>query len=289
MRSEAQLMKIILDTAREDERIRAVVMNGSRLNPHARKDLFQDFDIVYYVTDPHPFRNNYSWIERFGELMILQEPEDMQDPPAENKGYFTYLMQFSDGNRIDLGIYPLEMRASVGRDSLSLTLLDKDNALPPLPPPDESSYLPAEPSAKAFADCCNEFWWVCPYVAKGLWRREFPYARFMLDQAVREQLMKMLTWQIGVQTGFRVNPGKYGKHFQQHLPAGQWRLLRKTYAGGGTASTWRALFAMGTLFRQAAGIVSKYNNFHYPEEHDRKVTAHLKHVRRLPRNAVEMY
>lgn len=31
-------------------------MNGSRVNPHARPDPFQDFDIVYSVTDPEPFR-----------------------------------------------------------------------------------------------------------------------------------------------------------------------------------------------------------------------------------------
>ncbi|MCX5973532.1 MAG: aminoglycoside 6-adenylyltransferase, partial [Coprothermobacterota bacterium] len=35
-------------------------------------------------------------------------------------------------------------------------------------PASEGSYFPQPPTAKAFADYCNEFWWVCPYVAKGL-------------------------------------------------------------------------------------------------------------------------
>ena len=83
MRSTQQMLDLILAAARDDERIRAVILNGSRANPNAPRDFFQDFDIVYLVTDPLPFRNNYQWIRQFGELMILQEPDDMMDPPSE--------------------------------------------------------------------------------------------------------------------------------------------------------------------------------------------------------------
>jgi len=289
MRSEEEMLKLILDTAREDERIRAVVMNGSKVNPNAPRDFFQDFDVVYFVTDVLPFKNNYAWIQRFGELMILQEPEDMDDPPAENRGWFTYLMQFTDGNRIDLGIFPLSMVKEHCEDSLSVLLLDKDGIIPPLAPASESGYLPKEPSAKTFADCCNEFWWVCPYAAKGLWREEIIYARFMLDEVVRAQLMKMLVWYIGVQTGFRINPGKYGKYYQKYLEPEIWELLLKTYADASYAHTWEAMFAMGSLFRKTAIRVAERFGFKYPHDSDRNVSAHLQHVRDLPRDAREMY
>ncbi|MCI0398984.1 MAG: aminoglycoside 6-adenylyltransferase [Chloroflexi bacterium] len=35
----------------------------------------------------------------------------------------------------------------------------------PFPAPSESDYLPGPPTAKAFSDCCNEFWWVCRAIA----------------------------------------------------------------------------------------------------------------------------
>jgi aminoglycoside 6-adenylyltransferase len=289
MRSEQEMLTIILDTAREDERIRAVVMNGSRVNPNAPRDFFQDYDVVYFVTDILPFKNNYEWIRRFGELMVMQEPEDMDDPPAENRGFFTYLMQFKDGNRIDLGIFPLSMIEEQCRDSLSVLLLDKDGRIKPFAPADESGYLPKKPDAKAFADCCNEFWWVCPYVAKGLWREEIIYARFMLDQVVREQLMKMLTWHIGVKTGFQINPGKYGKYYQKYLDPELWELLLQTYADGDYDHTWEAMTAMGDLFRKTAVQVADHFGFRYPHDSDRNVSAHLQHVRGLPRDAKEMY
>lgn len=40
MRSEQEMFDLILNTARDDERIRAVYMNGSRTNPNAPKDIF---------------------------------------------------------------------------------------------------------------------------------------------------------------------------------------------------------------------------------------------------------
>lgn len=275
MRSEQEMLDLIIGTARDDDRIRAVIMNGSRANPNAPRDRFQDFDIVYAVTDVAPFWHNLAWIDRFGERMIVQLPEDMQDPPPSRDGGFVYLVQFMDGNRIDLGIYPIDQARVRAQDSLSMLLLDKDGVIGPLPPPSERDYLPRPPSAKAFADCCNEFWWVCPYVAKGLWRGEFLYARYMLDEVVRAELMKMLTWYIGVQTGFSANPGKFGKYFQRYLTPAQWALLLQTFADGSDAQTWDALAAMGRLFREAALQVAAHFGFDYPVGDDERVSGYV--------------
>ncbi|HEY0607789.1 MAG TPA: aminoglycoside 6-adenylyltransferase, partial [Herpetosiphonaceae bacterium] len=152
MRSEQAILELILATAREDDRIRAVILSGSRTNPNAPRDIFQDFDILYLVTDVASFTGDHTWIERFGELMMLQMPEAMHDPPPQNNGTFIYLMQFTDGNRIDLGLAPIAMSAAFETDSLSQVLLDKDGLLPPLAPPSDSDYLPRPPSAQAFAD-----------------------------------------------------------------------------------------------------------------------------------------
>jgi aminoglycoside 6-adenylyltransferase len=289
MRSEQEMLELIVRAAENDDRIRAVIMNGSRVNPNAPRDVFQDFDIVYLVTDVAPFKDDPTWIDRFGELMILQLPEAMQDPPPQNDGGFAYLMQFADGNRIDLGLFPVARLHELGRDSLSRLLLDKDGLIEPFPPPSDSDYLPKPPTAKAFADCCNEFWWVCPYVAKGLWREEIIYARHMLDQVVREELMKMLTWHVGVKTRFSRSPGKLGKYLKQYLEPELWTMLEKTYSDAGYEKTWDALYVMCDLFRRTANAVAEHFGFDYPRRDDEKVSAHLKHVRSLPKDATEMY
>lgn len=289
MRSEHEMLQLILDTARGDERIRAVVMNGSRANPNAPRDFFQDYDIVYFVTDVAPFRKNLEWIKRFGELMILQMPDDMGDPEPNDKDSFGYLMQFADGNRIDLGFFPLESIKERTGDSQSILLLDKDGIIGPLPPASDSGYLPTPPTAKQFADCCNEFWWCAPYAAKGLWREEILYARYMMEHALREELMKMLRWHIGLKTGFQVSPGKWGKYFREYLDPELWAMLEKTCADASYERTWDALLMMCDLFRRVAIPISEHYGFEYPFDDDRRVTAHLEHVRRLPPDAKEMY
>ena len=55
MRSEEEMMHLILQVAKDDERVRAVYLNGSRTNHNAPKDRFQDYDVVYVVTDTKPF------------------------------------------------------------------------------------------------------------------------------------------------------------------------------------------------------------------------------------------
>ena len=289
MRSEKEMLELILRTAEQDERIRVVMMNGSRANPDAPRDPFQDFDIVYLVTDMTPFSNNPEWVRRFGEILVMQMPEAMQDPPPSNDGGFGYLMQFSDGNRIDLGIYPLEKLNEHISDSQSVLLLDKDGIVPALPPPSDRDYLPQPPTIKLFADCCNEFWWVSTYVAKALWREEFTYARAILDGPVREQLMKMLTWRIGAVTRFLKNPGKNGKYFKRYLEPEIWNQLLLTYADGSYERTWDALFAMCDLFRQSALVIAERYGFDYPTGDDERVSTHLCHVRALPRDAKEIY
>lgn len=289
MRSEQEMLELIVDAAKHDDRIRAVVLNGSRVNPNAPRDAFQDFDVVYFVTDIGSFKDDPAWIDRFGERMILQMPDTMLDPPPIPGHSFAYLVQFTDGNRLDLTLYPIAHLEEHERDSLSRLLLDKDGRLAPFAPPSERDFLPQAPTAKAFADCCNEFWWVCPYVAKGLWREQILYAKAMLDGPLREQLMKMLTWYVGVKTRFSRNPGKCKECLPQYLEPELWAMLEKTYAGASHEDTWDALQVMGDLFRLAARHVAARCGLEYPQGEDDRVSAHVRHVRRLPKDATEVY
>ncbi len=285
MRTERQMLDLILDTARSDDRIRAVILNGSRVNPNVPRDFFQDFDVVYLVTDVASFKADPDWHKRFGEIMVMQLPEAMQDPPAENTGMWVYLLQFIDGNRIDLCLQPVGNLGEVLKDSLSMVLLDKDGLIPPLPAPDESSYLPKPPTAKQFADCCNEFWWCSPYAAKGLWRGQITYAKAILDEYLREQLMKMLAWYVGVKTGSSKGPGYLGKNLERTLESELWDLLLATYSDASYEHTWDALFVMTKLFRRVATSVADCLGFVYPDGDDERVSAHLRHVRLLPADA----
>lgn len=289
MRSKQEMLDLIIGTADQDDRIRAVILNGSRANPNAPRDPFQDFDVVYLVQDVAPFWHNLEWIERFGELLILQMPELMQDPPPNRDGTFSYLMQFTDGNRIDLTIAPLANLEQFTRDSLTEILLDKDARIQNIPPASDRDYFPQPPSSKAFSDCCNEFWWICPYIAKGLWRGEILYAKHFLDHYLRDQLLKMLSWYAGTRSGFSRSLGKNGKYLQGQVEPEIWQHLLDTYSDADYEHTWQALFAATELFREVATRVAEKLDFKYPMADDQRVSAYLNHIRCLPANANEIY
>ena len=76
MRSEKEMLDLIINTANEDPRIRAAYLEGSRVNPTVQADIFQDYDVVYVVEETKSFREDPSWIDRFGKRLYMQYPED---------------------------------------------------------------------------------------------------------------------------------------------------------------------------------------------------------------------
>ncbi|WP_440897019.1 aminoglycoside 6-adenylyltransferase [Amphibacillus sp. Q70] len=280
MRTEQEMFDLILEVAKQDKRVRAVVMNGSRTNPNVPKDMFQDFDIVYLVTEMESFIDQPDWIDTFGERLIMQTPENMSLFPPELGGRFSYLMLFNDGNRIDLMLVPIEEKNDYCQeDKLTVILLDKDNVLPVLPLPTDVDYWVKRPTVEHFADCCNEFWWVSTYVAKGLWRKEILYAQDHLNQNVRPMLLKMLEWQVGIETDFSVSIGKSSKYLEKFLSKENWERLLSTYGDGSYQSIWRALFVMGDLFRDTASFVADKMGFEYSIDEDQRVTTYLKQIK----------
>jgi len=288
MRTEQTMFDLILNYARNDDNIRAVVMNGSRANPNAPKDLFQDYDIACLVNDISPYMKNPNIPPLFGEILILQEPEDMQDPPSENVGTYAYLMQFMDGNRIDLGFLPLDRLEEWTKDSQTIVLLDKDGILANIPPASDADYLAKKPTDKQFQDCCNEFWWVTPYVAKALWRGELINAKHTMDVYVRDQLMKMLVWYFGIRTDFKEAPGKAGKYIKMRIEAEIWMEIEKTYADANFDNIWESLFIMESLFRQLANFVANEFGFQYPQQDDDNVSEFIRRIKDLPADAKEI-
>lgn len=279
MRTEAVMKELILRFAQDHDDVRAVVMTGSRANRDAVRDCFQDYDITYLVHDVAPYRKNAQIPLYFGDVMIQQTPDDMGEPSTLTNSY-AYLMQFMDGNRIDLTFLRLTEANSILEDSLSLVLLDKDERFN-LPPPVLRSHLPRKPTAKQFADCCNEYWWLNPYAAKALYRKQPTYAKAILDDLMRRQLMDMLTWHVGVTTDFQVTVGHLGKCLRTHISHDLWQLVERTYADAQLTNTWNSLFTMNELFRRVAQPTANALKFPYPDREDKAVSQFVAHIRRL--------
>ena len=273
------MFDLILEFARQDDRIRVVAMNGSRANPNAQPDKYQDFDIVYLVTEMESFLLDDGWLEVFGERLIMQKPDTMEPTQPSNFSSFAYLMQFEDGNRIDLTLVPLEeLETYLESDRMCVLLLDKDGLVPNLPPSTDQDYWVRQPNCKTFEDRCNEFWWLSTYVAKGLARGQIPYANAHLN-LMREELMRMLSWQAGLNQGFRLNVGKDHKYLQKNISEEDWVQLLRIWRMDNAENIWQSLFEACDLFSRVSGEVASRLGCPSPC-YDRSVMPYLRRLQR---------
>jgi aminoglycoside 6-adenylyltransferase len=280
-RDETTMLNLILQIAKDDERIRAVIMNGSRTSPAAKKDIFQDYDIVYLVSDVESFVDDIDWTKQFGDMLIMQVPEEMDGGWSQSKDKYAYLMQFKDGNRIDLTLLHLNLSelSRVPRDSQSILLLDKDNLIKKFDPPSDKDYLPKPPTRKEFHDCCNEFLWVTTYVAKGLARRELTYAKHVSEQVVKEELIKLLIWHAGLKTDYQETMGKFGKYLENYLEPELWNKFAETYVDANYKNMWKSLFLMCEIFNVLAIEIAKHFSYEYNQKEYKDVVEYLHLIR----------
>ena len=99
-----EMYELIIQTCKEDDRIRAVTMEGSKVTKWAVHDKFSDFDITFFVSDIREFTKDHDYMKRFGDILIMQTPDDYYEEPYDYNGRsrYAFLTQYKDGNRIDL-------------------------------------------------------------------------------------------------------------------------------------------------------------------------------------------
>lgn len=273
MRTPEEFMDLVLTFARENEHIRMVGMEGSRVNKNIPVDSFQDFDITYFVDDIGAFTENDGWLSFFGDIVMMQKPEDMELFPAEEEGY-SYLILFDDYNKMDLTLLEMkQIHDYLQGDGLRTILLDKDGRVPEKIVPSDREYWLKKPGSRSFDDCCNEFWNLTIYVTKGLCRGEILYAIDHLH-LLRNELLRMLSWKVGMEYGFGFSVGKNYKFISRYLAEETWDMLMSTYREDSYENMWKALFTCHALFRNTALECAAVWEYSYPE-YDRNVSRYV--------------
>lgn len=264
MRTEAEMMDLIMNKAIADDRIRAVAMDGSRANRNAVHDQYSDFDIVYYVTDVREFTKDKCWIKYFGDILIVQYPMDWYSHPYDytSKDTFAYLIQFADGNRIDLTVVDIcNLEKEKNNDEPRVILLNKDNFKELIPVDNEKAFFITPPSQMEFYNTVNEFRWLSVYISKGLCREEFYYAKYSFDVVTMQMFMKMLNWEIGIRNDFKVTTGGHSKYLKRYLTEEEMKRVQGIFPDGDYEDIWDKLFLMFDYFEELASEVAKYFHF----------------------------
>lgn len=287
MRSEKEMMDLIITIAKNDKRIRAAYLEGSRANPNVPKDIFKDYDVGYIVKETMSFRKDKNWIDCFGKRLYMQYPEESVYYSSDVNSSYGWLIQFADGNRLDLHVRTIEN--ALKNLELYKTLLDKDGCMPLQEDLCEERYFVKKPTQEQFLCTCNEFWWCLNNVAKGLWREELPYVMEMIDFNIRSMLTRVLEWKIGQEHQFSVNIGKSSKYMKYYLPKDIYEQYLKTYGPACSNEIWKSVFQMCDLFHETALELSEKMNFTYNREEAQNSRFYLEHVKQLPKDANKIF
>lgn len=256
MRIDQEILDVILQTAKKLQ-IYAVALSGSRTNPNASTDEFQDYDVVYVVDDLDNLTSDLSWLDLFGKRIIDQEVA------LDHRRL--YLMLFEDGNRIDLTLCPKEhIQEWVNREAGFTVLEDPEHLFEPYSPNLER-YWTSTATETDFEKSCNEFWWVSAYVVKGICRNQLIYATDHLYGICQQELLKVLAWQVASDRG-AVDIGKNCKYLFNYLPTEKEKEFSSLLDFASLDKIIQSLFATMQLFHQEAQSLAQKMGFDYDKE-----------------------
>ena len=256
MRNEPEMFDVILQTAKVLQ-VNAVAMSGSRTNPNAPRDEFQDYDVVYIVEDLDGLLADLTWLERFGKRMI--EQHNVLDHRH------LYLMLFEDGNRIDLTLCPKVHIKEWVESEADFTVLEDTKGLFAPYSSNPQRYWTSPATEKDFKKACNEFWWVSAYVVKGICRNQVIYATDHLYNICQQELLKILAWQVASDRG-AVDIGKNYKYLFNYLPAEKEKEFSALLDFSSLDKITQSLLATMEFFHQEAQYLANKMGFEYDRE-----------------------
>ena len=256
MRTETEMFDLILQTAKS-LKVEVVAMSGSRTNPKAPKDEFQDYDVVYVVDDLDTLTSNLAWLDQFGARIIEQHNI------LGNRRL--YLMLFEDDNRIDLTLCPKDRIQEWVDSEAGYTVLVDEKGLFESYTTSPERYWTNPASQTDFEKVCNEFWWVSAYVVKGICRKQVIYTTDHLYYICQQELLKVLAWQVASDRG-AVDIGKNYKYIFNYLPAQKENEFSSLLDFSNSDKITQSLFATMKLFHQEAQTLAQKMGFDYDKE-----------------------
>ncbi|ORJ29712.1 aminoglycoside adenylyltransferase [Streptococcus oralis subsp. tigurinus] len=256
MKTESKMLGLIFQTAKVLQ-VEAIAMSGSRTNPKAPKDEFQDYDVVYVVDDLDNLTSNLAWLDQFGTRIIEQHNI------LGNRRL--YLMLFEDGNRIDLTLCPKEYIKEWVESEADFTVLEDTKGLFAPYSPSPQRYWTSPASQTDFEKACNEFWWVSAYVVKGICRKQLLYATDHLYGICHQELLKVLAWQVANDKG-TVDIGKNYKYLFNYLPTEKEKEFLNLLDFSSLEKITQSLFATMKHFHQEAQYLANKMGLDYDKE-----------------------
>ena len=112
------------------------------------------------------------------------------------------------------------------------------------------------------------------YVVKGLCRKEILFAIDHLNNIVRMELLRMISWKVGIEQGYSFSLGKNYKFLERYISPELWKKILATYNMGSYTEMWKSLELCMGIFRMVSKEVAQCLNYLYPD-YDKNISNYV--------------
>ncbi len=269
------MLERIVDQARTDSAIHAIVLLGSRARGHRPADEWSDTDLLLVVDDPDAFLADAGWPAHLGAVAITFLEET-------GHGRRERRVLYVDGT--DLDLVPISVEEVRGGPSAMIgleilrrgfrVLHDREGILADLPEWVANRPIDDEwpPQVVAFENLVSDFWYHAVWAARKLRRGELWVALDCLDGYMKRRLLTVLEWQARSRDGGDADAWFGGRFLEQWADPEAVAGLRDTFAHYDAKDIVRGLRATMALFRHQATDLAIRLELPYPGRADEVAT-----------------
>ena len=271
-------LSAIVDWARGENAIRAVVVTGSLAREDGSTDAFSDLDAQIITTDIARYCRDDSWLDALGEVWI-------RFPLGKSVPY--RLVWFAGGSKVDFQFIHIDdIISMIASGQLSdeylrgyHVALDKDSLTQQLPPSPRSFPQPSAPSREQVAACLNEFWFEAIHVAQFIRRREFWVVKYR-DWTMKTMLLQVLEWQARATASPPTNTWLLGKRIHEWARAEDYAAITRIWSGWhDEAGLWDALMTQLELFAKLSRELCAALGYEHPPPAQANIMAYIRCLR----------
>jgi aminoglycoside 6-adenylyltransferase len=281
---EKAVLEKIVKWAESKPDIWAVLLTSSRTKPDAELDEFSDYDVIFVADDIKPYRENESWLEEYGKVLVVY-----RDPIEIRFGHkrFINVTQYENGLKIDFTLWPMELLKTVVKmeqlpdyiDDGYKVLLDKDGLTRGMKAPSCRAYIPKPPTEKEYQTFIENFFHEVTYAAKHIRRHDLFPLMSTLDDMRYTKLCRLLEWKVEIEHNWSLKSGVYGKGLYKYLNQEMLDELESTHVYEGSDIDWKSLYRIILMFSKVAKDVGKRLGFTYPIDLEKRMMVYLQRVK----------
>lgn len=283
MKKRHHLLDNVVEWARGEEAIRAVVITGSLARGDGSVDEYSDLDLQIITRDIEAFVTDDCWLDALGEVWI-------RFPLNEDAPY--RLVWFAGGIKVDFQfILHDRLRVELASGQLSdeyqrgyIVALDKDALYRSLPPSPRVFPAPPPASAEEVLATINEFWFEAIHVAQFIRRREFWVVKWR-DWTMKVGLLRVLEWHARASGGAEVNTWLLGKRIGKWADDDAMRAIEEIWASWDAREMWQGLLTQLALFRRLSWELCAALEIHYSETTHQAIERYIRQLYEADRAA----